>query len=54
MTLDPNPRVDAALRWLLPLILGVSLGLACPRAEKPTPCKPRVTLARAMEVSDGR
>lgn len=51
MRLDPNPTLDRALRVVLPLILGVSVGLALPRrAEVPAPCSPRVVVARALEV----
>lgn len=51
MRLDPNPATDAVLRWLLPLLLGVSVGLTMPRrAEAPSPCSPRVVVARALEA----
>lgn len=43
MRLDPNPHIDRALRVVLPILLGVAVGLSLPRrAEAPAPCVSRV------------
>lgn len=55
MRLDPNPSLDRALRVILPILLGVAVGLALPRrAEAPQPCSPRVVVARVLEAPDAR